>query len=485
MLSQPSRSRASASASASSVAELINEIATLEVEIMNLEHHLLSLYRIAFEGLLPNMLSSSTDMVSKCYLHCEDGLTQKCIPNSLCRHKDANVQSFSKKTVMPLGAASVCAFTGPDGHEYSPSTKRTSKRDLKNAGSGLNRIANLLDAHTIERVVETPNNLSQDIVICMSSIYCKFSKPSPPLIDSSFSPMSSFSSSVLPENHSDNWSPQCVVEAAVHPFLPEGLKKKSPVDAETIDILEICLDDDSFNYAAKMLQKFRSLVHCLEEVDPSKMKHEEKLAFWINIHNALVMHAHLAYGTRHNHKKLARFIQKAAYNVGGHCINPFVIRCAILGCDPHQLTPWPRMFVSSRVKPRSRSPRHIYALDRPEPLVHFALCYGAYSDPVVKTYEAKTVIEELNLGKHECIEAKVSIKRERNKVLLPKVLNYFAKDACLNLFRLMELVQACVPEAQREAISRCLRGKPADKHIEWIPYDPAFQYRIQIDKLFV
>lgn len=28
----------------------------------------------------------------------------------------------------------------------------------------------------------------------------------------------------------------------------------------------------------------------LEEVNPRKMKHEEKLAFWINIHNALVMH---------------------------------------------------------------------------------------------------------------------------------------------------------------------------------------------------
>lgn len=34
----------------------------------------------------------------------------------------------------------------------------------------------------------------------------------------------------------------------------------------------------------------RSLVSQLEEVDPRKMKHEEKLAFWINVHNALIMH---------------------------------------------------------------------------------------------------------------------------------------------------------------------------------------------------
>ena len=34
----------------------------------------------------------------------------------------------------------------------------------------------------------------------------------------------------------------------------------------------------------------RSLICRLEEVDPRKLKHEEKLAFWINVHNALVMH---------------------------------------------------------------------------------------------------------------------------------------------------------------------------------------------------
>lgn len=34
----------------------------------------------------------------------------------------------------------------------------------------------------------------------------------------------------------------------------------------------------------------RTLVSRLEEVNPRNMKHEEKLAFWINVHNALAMH---------------------------------------------------------------------------------------------------------------------------------------------------------------------------------------------------
>jgi hypothetical protein len=34
----------------------------------------------------------------------------------------------------------------------------------------------------------------------------------------------------------------------------------------------------------------RILVEQLARVDPSNLKHEEKLAFWINLYNALLMH---------------------------------------------------------------------------------------------------------------------------------------------------------------------------------------------------
>ena len=42
------------------------------------------------------------------------------------------------------------------------------------------------------------------------------------------------------------------------------------------------------------LNACRSLISRLEEVDPSKLKHEEKLAFWINVHNSLVMHVKIS-----------------------------------------------------------------------------------------------------------------------------------------------------------------------------------------------
>lgn len=45
----------------------------------------------------------------------------------------------------------------------------------------------------------------------------------------------------------------------------------------------------NFHYRYRLFC-YRSLICRLEEVDPRELKHEEKLAFWINIHNALVMH---------------------------------------------------------------------------------------------------------------------------------------------------------------------------------------------------
>ena len=39
---------------------------------------------------------------------------------------------------------------------------------------------------------------------------------------------------------------------------------------------------------------FRLILHRLESVDLRRMANEEKLAFWINIHNALLMHVMLA-----------------------------------------------------------------------------------------------------------------------------------------------------------------------------------------------
>ena len=83
-------------------------------------------------------------------------------------------------------------------------------------------------------------------------------------------------------------------------------------DSEAIHCLlkKMCISVNSLVY--------RSLVSKLENVDPRKLKHEEKLAFWINLHNVLVMHVIIYY---HHSTYLTIFLSPLLFLVANR-VNP-------------------------------------------------------------------------------------------------------------------------------------------------------------------
>lgn len=348
-------------------------------------------------------------------------------------------------------------------------------QDIKKADIGHRSLADHFGASCIDNDIMTPDRLSEDLVKCIAAIYCKLANPSSAHTCFPISSTSSLSSSSTfsPRNLSDSWSPHFSGEAAGNGPL-QGFKEDTRQCATMIEVSKISLDDDSFNYAAIMLQKFRSLVKRLEKVDPGKMKREEKLVFWINIHNALLMHAYLAYGT-HNHVR-GTSILKAAYNVGGHSVNAYIIQSSILGIQLHYSLPRLQTLLSPGKKFKMGSASHVYAIEHPEPLVHFALCSGEYSDPAVRVYKAKSVFQDLKLAKEEFVQAGIYIHKEA-KILLPKILDYFAKDMSLDVPGLLKVVNGCLSEVQQKAITTCIKGR-VDKYIHWLPQRSTFRYLI-------
>nr|CAB3471263.1 unnamed protein product [Digitaria exilis] len=87
---------------------------------------------------------------------------------------------------------------------------------------------------------------------------------------------------------------------------------------------------EQLEYACGALKKFRLLVEQLSKVDPCSMNCDERLAFWINLYNALIMHAFLAYGVPENDMKLFSLMQKACYTVGGQPVSAAEIEFVIL-----------------------------------------------------------------------------------------------------------------------------------------------------------
>ncbi|EPS71921.1 hypothetical protein M569_02838, partial [Genlisea aurea] len=159
---------------------------------------------------------------------------------------------------------------------------------------------------------------------------------------------------------------------------------------------------DSRGYNASAVEMCRFLVKNLEYIDPQTMKHKEKLAFWINIHNALVMHGYLRYGTQSYTR--CNMVMQASYNVGGTLVTAHDIRDFILGISRSRSSLlWLQALVSLRKHRKVSTAKHPFAVLKPEPLAHFGLSTGMNSDPAVRVYRGGRVLEDLRRAREEFV----------------------------------------------------------------------------------
>ncbi|CAH2036669.1 unnamed protein product, partial [Thlaspi arvense] len=426
--------------------DLRKEIASLEFEILRTEQYLLSLYRTAFDEQVHSFSPhTETSLVSN---HFCPKSEQSDLTGVLSYHYQASPVSERSSSCPRSFQASLKALSAREKTRYV-SANHITLGDL------------LGSSHTVDDIVK-PSRLSEDILRCISSVYCTLSSKARinSCLVASPSP-----SSVSSKTTFDSWNP--CLEASKEANVPRGV---------VIETLKLHLDDGSFNQAALLLQNFRSLVQKLEKVDPSRMKREEKLAFWINIHNALTMHAYLAYGTHNRARNTS--VLKAAYDVGGYRVNPHIIQSSILGIRPHFSPPMLQTLFSPSRKSKTCNVKHTYALDYPEALAHFALSSGASTDPPVRVYTADCVFRELRQAKDEFIRNNVRIHNE-TKIVLPKIVHYYAKDMSLDASELMETTVKSLPVSAKKTIQRLLKEKKMkSKNIEFSPENSSFRYVI-------
>ncbi|XP_042493327.1 uncharacterized protein LOC122072950 [Macadamia integrifolia] len=500
--------------------ELIREISLLELEVVYLEQYLLSLYRKAFDqqisalspSTMEDRIKSPSFAQNDMFVKVSGGDISSETENSaihLARpplHRDSigkpqkdlsDIGSAEKlfdsgihRSHSSLSKRSACMTrTSPPMDALDRALRACHSQPLslmehaQDTTSNVISLAEHLGTRIADHIPETPNKLSEDMIKCMSAIYCKLAEP--PLMHNglSSSPFSSLSSvsAFSPQDQYDLWSPRCRKDSSFdtrldNPFHVEGLTEFSGPYSSMVEISWICRDNQKLNDIDDMLQNFRSLVCRLEEVDPRKMMNDEKLPFWVNVHNALVMHAFLAYGIPQNNMKRVSLLLKAAYNVGGHTISVDTIQSSILGCRSPRPGQWFRLFFPTKTKFKAGDDRQAYAIEQPEPLLHFALCSGSHSDPAVRVYTPKRVFHELEAAKEEYIRATYGVRKEQ-KILLPKVVESFAKDAGLCPTGVVEMIQQCMPESLRKTMHRRQNSKTR-KSIEWVPHNFAFRYLI-------
>jgi len=132
------------------------------------------------------------------------------------------------------------------------------------------------------------------------------------------------------------------------------------------------------------------------------------------------------------------------------------------------------LFSPSR-KSKTCNVKHIYALEYPEALAHFALSSGFSTDPPVRVYTADCVFRDLRKSKEEFIRNNVRIHNE-TKILLPKIVHYYAKDMSLEPSALMETTVKCLPDSTKRTAQKLLKKK--SRNIEYSPENSSFRYVI-------
>jgi hypothetical protein len=103
----------------------------------------------------------------------------------------------------------------------------------------------------------------------------------------------------------------------------------------------------------------------------------------------------------------------------------------------------------------------------------------------VRVYTPKRLSQQLEAAKEEYIRATVGVWKE-HRVLLPKLVEAYARDAKLSPERLVDAVQRSLPESLRAAVQRCRRGggRSAGKVVEWVPHRQSFRYLLARDLAF-
>ncbi|CAO2044575.1 unnamed protein product [Urochloa humidicola] len=293
-----------------------------------------------------------------------------------------------------------------------------------------------------------PNELSEEMVRCMRNIFLRLSESSKvsPKASSdcssssaerlSGSTLASFSdSSIIPSmlrspsvdsNHND----ETIKEVRnFDPYKVNGKETRRDIGnyRSAAEVSWMSVGKDQLEYASEALKKFRFLVEQLSKVNPSSMNRDQRLAFWINLYNALIMHAYLAYGVPRNDIKLFSLMQKACYTVGGQSISAAEIEFVILKMKTPVHRPQLSLMLALN-KFKITEDHKKYSIDEFEPLVLFGLSCGMFSSPAVRIFSATNVRQELQESLRDYIQATVGTN-DRGKLLVPKLVQSYAKGA--------------------------------------------------------
>lgn len=211
--------------------------------------------------------------------------------------------------------------------------------------------------------------------------------------------------------------------------------------------------------------KYKRLTAELSRVNIEAASREEKVAFFINIYNALVIHAYVEIGPPTNMWQRYKFFNYVSYIIAGHLYSLNDMENGVLRAN--------RKPIGSLSKPFSRSdPRLKVALSNHEPLVHFALVCGAKSCPPIKTYSAKDIDQQLALAGEAFLESSdgCQVDLKKKEVKLSRIFRWYREDFGKNDKEVAQFVSKAIGSSEKKKELLEVIGQK-DYKVSYMSYD--------------
>jgi Protein of unknown function, DUF547 len=145
----------------------------------------------------------------------------------------------------------------------------------------------------------------------------------------------------------------------------------------------------------------------------------DRLAFWLNVFNALALHGIVRLGVRTSVLRVWNFFGRVSYRVGGLAFSLDDIEHGLLRGNRRRKVPPLRPF-------GSRDPRLALAVTPPDPRYHCAITCGAASCPPVGVYRADAVDAQLELAARNFVNQEVALVGHR--VLCSRLFKWYRED---------------------------------------------------------
>ncbi|XP_046869769.1 uncharacterized protein zgc:152951 isoform X2 [Hypomesus transpacificus] len=267
----------------------------------------------------------------------------------------------------------------------------------------------------------------------------------------------------IPENHSDvSEEPVGADEAAeLSTILREMILK---LFSEHLSADGKCVDYKAMSLSP-VFERYCDLAVQLQRVELLSLSREEKLAFFINTYNALVIHGHLRIGAPTNMWQRYRFFNYVSYLIGGEVFTLQDIENGVLRGN--------RKGVAQLLRPFSKTdPRLQVALPDAEPLIHFALNCGAKGCPPIKTYTPQDIDSQLRTAAEAFLENDDAcvVDSGKGEVRLSQIFKWYKADFGGTDEKLLNWVLEHMSESpKKSSLQSVVTGGKV--RLSYLPYD--------------